>query len=300
MPKIKYTDYRPDKNSAALIATSISILESYRQQGYQLTLRQLYYQLVSRDILPNTVKSYNRLGGIVSRAREGGLIDWRYIVDRSRRVRSNPHWQDAKDFMQSVAPQFSLDWWEGQDRRPIVFVEKEALEEIVGMACEKYDVPYFANKGYLSASAIWHVAHDLMLKADNDCSDFVVFHLGDHDPSGIDMSRDIEARLKLFATSYESGTVTPDIEVVRLALNMDQILQYQPPPNPAKETDSRFAEYQKIHGDESWELDALEPSVIDQLISDAIESVISDRTAYEDRQLEQEQTRQKLLKIRIK
>lgn len=295
---IKYVEYKPDANSRALIAQSITILEEYQSQGYSLTLRQLYYQLVSRDIIPNNVKSYSRLGTIISRAREAGMIDWRHIVDRTRNVRSNPHWEDAKHFMETAAPQFHLDWWAGQEVRPMVFVEKEALEEIVGRACRKYDVPFFANKGYLSASAVWHVAHDLMLKSDDGCKDFIVFHLGDHDPSGIDMTRDILERLTMFSAPYDDHD-RPRIRVKRLALNMDQIEEYSPPPNPAKETDSRFAEYQRNYGDESWELDALEPSVIDRLISKNIEKTISDRGLFEARQEEQEDIQQRLLSLRV-
>jgi len=92
----------------------------------------------------------------------------------------------------------------------------------------------------------------------------IVLHLGDHDPSGIDMTRDIEDRLDLF-----SGYA--DIEVRRIALTMEQIEKQQPPPNPAKVTDSRYAGYAAEYGDESWELDALEPQFISDLIRDEIE-----------------------------
>lgn len=87
----------------------------------------------------------------------------------------------------------------------------------------------------------------------------VILHLGDHDPSGIDMTRDIVARLEVF-TDYAG------IEVRRVALNMDQVEQYGPPPNPAKLTDSRVGQYIAVYGLDSWELDALEPQVIVDLI----------------------------------
>jgi len=93
----------------------------------------------------------------------------------------------------------------------------------------------------------------------------IVFHLGDHDPSGIDMTRDNRDRLSLFA-----GV---DITVVRLALNMEQIERYRPPPNPAKVTDSRFEAYQREYGDESWELDALNPEVIHNLIENNVQCI---------------------------
>ena len=92
----------------------------------------------------------------------------------------------------------------------------------------------------------------------------MVVYLGDHDPSGLDMSRDIQDRLQLMTYGME-------VDVQRLALNFDQVEDYQPPPNPAKLQDSRAAAYIGLYGMESWELDALEPQVLDGLISGAIE-----------------------------
>jgi hypothetical protein len=90
----------------------------------------------------------------------------------------------------------------------------------------------------------------------------VILHLGDHDPSGLDMTRDLSERLALFCGQ--------EIEVRRLALNLDQVQQYNPPPNPAKTEDSRYPGYASQFGDESWELDALDPTVLAALVSDAI------------------------------
>jgi hypothetical protein len=89
-----------------------------------------------------------------------------------------------------------------------------------------------------------------------------IIHLGDHDPSGIDMSRDIEEKLELFTDSK--------IHLERIALNMNQVQQYNLPSDPAKATDSRFAGYQAIYGDDSWELDALDPPVLVSLIEKSI------------------------------
>jgi len=297
MPRIKYTEYKPNVEARKLIDLSNQILVDYEKQGYQLTLRQLYYQLVARDIIPNNLKSYNRVKDVISRAREGGMVDWLHIVDRTRNVRQKPHWEDGSDFMRSVAPQFNLDLWVGQYRRPIVFVEKEALEQIVGRAAGQLDVPYFANKGYLSASAVWNVAHQWML-LHPECKNFTVFHLGDHDPSGVDMTRDIETRLALFSSGYD-GKVAPSIIVERIALTMDQIDEYTPPPNPAKETDSRFRDYQRLHGDESWELDALEPSVIDTLVTEACSSCINDRNAFDLQDERQRRIRRQLVAVQL-
>jgi hypothetical protein len=98
----------------------------------------------------------------------------------------------------------------------------------------------------------------------------VIIYLGDHDPSGLDMSDgDIPKRFEIFFEKYGHDPVL----VNRVALNGDQIEEHQPPPNPAKETDSRFAAYQENFGDESWELDALDPNTLLAIIQAAIDEV---------------------------
>lgn len=298
MPYIQYRQYRPTPETAGLILKINDICEDYQKRGYHLTVRQIYYQLVSRNVIPNTVRSYQRLVSVISSAREGGLIDWDFIKDRTRRVKSFQHWTGVNHFLKDMAPRFSLDWWEGQPVRCMVFVEKDALEEVVGKAASSYDVPYLSNRGYLSASAAWSVAHNLMLTSLDDCEQYVILHLGDHDPSGMDMSRDIQDRLRMFSRPYDNQD---SIEVVvrRLALNMDQVQEYDPPPNPAKTTDPRARDYINQHGDDSWELDALDPDVIHELITTAIEQEIEDRELFdEQRQLESE-GREKLRKLEL-
>jgi hypothetical protein len=103
----------------------------------------------------------------------------------------------------------------------------------------------------------------------------LIIHLGDHDPSGIDMTRDNRDRLGMFAQH--------NVEVIRLALNMDQVEQYTPPPNPAKTTDSRAKDYIAAYGTSSWELDALEPRVINELLHTTIRGCI-DAEEWEERE----------------
>lgn len=110
----------------------------------------------------------------------------------------------------------------------------------------------------------------------------IVFHLGDHDSSGIDMTRDLLDRFTVFMG---------DIPVERLALNMDQVERFQPPPNPAKESDSRFAGYVELYGYESWELDALDPATIAGIIENALLSIRDDSAWQEIEDEEREQRR---------
>lgn len=266
MPKITYIEKKFTPQSLSMIERCNQVVADYERQGFSLTLRQLYYQMVSRNIIENTERSYKRLGDLVSNARLAGLIDWHAIEDRGRNLRQNSHWSNPSQIIRSARQSFRLDKWRNQDYRPEVWVEKQALEGVVASVCEGLDVPYFACKGYNSQSEQWQAARRLEGYMNQDQTP-IIFHLGDHDPSGIDMTRDNNDRLAMFMGG---------VEVRRLALNMNQIEQYNPPPNPAKESDSRFANYIELYGDESWELDALEPQVLVNLIETAILSIRDD------------------------
>jgi len=270
MPRIKYEDKNFRSSTLALIETINGIVEEYRAEGYDLTLRQLYYQCVSRDIIPNNQKSYDKLGRDVGNARMTGLIDWTAIIDRTRLLRGNNHWGAPSDIMNSAAESFAVDKWSreyGQKIRPEVWVEKDALVGVVGRVCDELDVNYFSCRGYTSLSEMWSASQRLLKYKKQGQTPFVI-HLGDHDPSGIDMSRDITDRLETFTRR--------ELEFERIALNIDQVEEYNPPPNPAKLSDSRATAYIARFGDESWELDALRPTVIAELITEAVESCRDD------------------------
>ncbi len=257
--RICYRDISFRPSSLELIAQVNNVTDEYRSKSYDLTLRQVYYQLVAAGIIPNNERSYKNLGNLISDGRLAGLIDWDAIIDRTRNLRQNSHWASPAQIISAVASQFAYDKWDGQENYVEVWVEKDALVGIVGQICGRLDIPYFSCRGYVSQSEMWSAAQRLSAYGAN--RDIVIIHLGDHDPSGRDMSRDIVERLELFG-------VTPEFR--RIALNMDQIEQYNPPPNPTKLTDSRCQGYINEFGYECWELDALKPEVIEELIRDAI------------------------------
>lgn len=167
-----------------------------------------------------------------------------------------------------------------------MWVEKDALVDVVGQACEPLDVPFFSCRGYTSQSEMWAAAQRFIRQGDRDQR--IIIHLGDHDPSGIDMTRDIQERLDMFGA---------DVIVKRVALTMEQINTYNPPPNPAKITDSRCGKYIAEFGDESWELDALEPKVITDLIKEQVK-MYRDEELYNavcDREYQEKQELQMLV-----
>lgn len=264
--KIEYTSKRFGARALRKIQLAEDIIKEYAGQGYDLTLRQLYYQFVARDLVPNTVREYKNLGNVINDARLAGLINWLSIVDRTRTLYKNPHWSTPADIVRACANQFSVDMWEGQNYRVEVWIEKDALVGVIQGPCTVLDVPYFSCRGYSSQSAMWRAGQRLLGYIEEGQTP-VILHLSDHDPSGLDMSRDIRDRLDLF-TDYRS------INIARVALTIDQVREKDPPPNPAKTTDPRAAHYIAEYGDESWELDALEPRYIETLITETVESYI--------------------------
>jgi hypothetical protein len=322
--KIKYQDWKPGAQARHIIRLAEDIAASYQQQGYDLTLRQLYYQFVARGHIPNSQAEYNRLGTVINKARMAGLFDWDYITDRTRNLKSLAHWDDPAHAIYSIADQYRNRLWDRQPNRVEVWVEKEALAGVIGQVAERHDVAYFACRGYVSASELWGAAQRLggyMRKG----QDVTVLHLGDHDPSGIDMTRDIEDRLRLIINhdnvvaavaqarrspaaalvqdnedlwraeitgqAHDIGRGYGTLDINRIALNMDQVEEYDPPPNPAKLTDSRVDGYIAAYGESSWELDALDPAVLDALIEDHIEA-LKDQDLWEQALAEQEAGRE--------
>jgi len=261
--------------SLTLIDTINSILEEYKKMGYKLSLRQLYYQLVARDFIENTVRSYKRTGDLVSNARLAGLVDWEMIEDRGRESLINTHWTSPAEILQSAALGFKLDRWQGQPCYCEVMVEKDALSGILLPVCRELDIRFSANKGYSSSSAMYEAGKRFAAVASDPESvvqEYHLFYLGDHDPSGVDMTRDIEDRLSLFTGGL-------DVQVHRLALNFEQVQRWNPPENPAKESDSRYSAYAEKFGESSWELDAVEPGELAGLVRTNVLDLI-DRTQW--------------------
>jgi hypothetical protein len=272
-------NFRPD--SLALIATMDEIVNDYMRQGYVLTVRQLYYQLVARDVVPNTERSYKRITSLVNDARLGGYIDWDGIEDRTRSFITKNRWENGKQLLNAYGRWYHMDMWEKQENRVFIIVEKEALAGVLEKICDTYDVPLLAARGYPSGTVLREfVEDDILPVASNEYDDPVenhgkqritILHLGDHDPSGIDMTRDLRERIFLFADNDQHRY---DIALKRIALTMDQIDEVGPPPNPAKSTDARFADYRRKFGSESWELDALTPQYLNALVKKHIDPLI--------------------------
>lgn len=294
--QIRSTNFRPD--SRTRIQQMSDIIDEYQQQNLTLTARQLYYQCVSRDIIDNTPAEYKKLTALLTDARYAGLIDWDAIEDRGREPNTPSEWSDIEALVASALRAYRLPRWEGQHTYVELWVEKQALAGVLEPLASEAHATLMVNKGYSSASAMKQSADRIKQavildqerwdEIDEELTEQieelgkespeykklqrergeelvtkcvlkpVILYLGDHDPSGEDMVRDIADRLKEFGV--------PRLVVEKIGLTIAQVKQYNPPPNPAKITDSRAEAYIAKFGPHSWEVDALPPQVLTQLV----------------------------------
>lgn len=239
------------------------VADEYGRQGMNVTVRQIYYQFVARGWAPSGDKTYDQVQSDLNKGRLAGLIPWHYVVDRNRTLRGLKTQKSPEDAVQRLRRSYRLDCWADQDWRPEVWDEKRALEGVIGDICSADDmrVDFYATGGYDSQSQQYE-AGQRMAEYVRRGQRPVVFYLGDHDPSGLDMTRDVEERLAMF-------TGVP-VTVQRIALTMPQIRQFNPPPFDLKEGDARARAYRDQYGDEAWELDALDPSYLKKIIREAV------------------------------
>ena len=276
----KYKEHTFKAKSLAKLELVNSIIDEYR--GYDLTLRQCFYQMVARGFIPNTKKEYDNLGILITNARYAGLIDWEKIEDKTRNYQGSYSlsWTPAEK-LQSAAKYFHLHKWQNQPNYVEVWCEKDAMIDIVARGCRATQTPYFSTRGYCSASELWRAANHFIKR--NDCKGRYIIYLGDHDPSGVDMPRYLDERMKLFGA---------DVEIRRIALTMEQIKTFNPPPSFVKATDTRRTGYIEKYGETCWELDALKPGFVEQLVDSAIRPLMDEKILAQTLELEKEQRRE--------
>lgn len=262
--KEAFKEVRFRESSRTVIDQANEIIAAYETDGIQLTLRQLYYQFVSRNWLPNTERSYKNLSATISDGRLAGLIDWSAIDDLGR-TPSIPGFYDTRaDFVnmlkRSAKSGYVLDHWKGQSYYVELWVEKQALSSVLHPIASQFQIGFMMNKGYSSQTAMYD-SSKRFIDQTRDGKQAVILYAGDHDPSGEDMVRDIDDRLRMFGA---------EVVVEKIALTKAQIVQFRCPPNPAKFSDPRATEYIAKHGRQSWEVDALDPKEMRKIAQRAI------------------------------
>ena len=261
MTMTAYVEKKFQAKSLSKIEKANEIIEEYQAQGFKLTLRQIYYQFVARGWSENTLRAYKSLGSIIAEARMAGLIDWAAMEDRTRMLRGMGSDSSPENTIDYAAESYRLNKWVNQPFRFEIWIEKDALLGVIQRTCNELNVDYFALRGYASHTSLHNAARRIK-GYEGRGKKVVILHMGDHDPEGWDITRDIENKMHTFGA---------DCEVRRIALSREQVDLYNPPPAPVKLSSSRASSYISDHGQEVWELDALEPAVMGQLIRDNVE-----------------------------
>jgi hypothetical protein len=234
------------KKTSALIETAAEILS----QHHPMTVRQVYYRLVSRQVIENTRSSYQSVSKALVAARREGLIPWEHIEDRLRRPRTVSMWAGLADFAATAAASYRRDVWESQRGYLEVWLEKDALSGIFEDALDHYGVTLNVGRGFDG----WDSIHNAARRLGNGD---VILYFGDFDPSGEDMVRSLRERLG------DQGTRP---EIVKCALTMGDIEAYGLPADFTKASDTRSAAFVAKWGDVSVELDALPIEVLRERI----------------------------------
>lgn len=280
-----FEEWSPQRHAQVELDHVNSIIAEYQRRGFTLTVRQLYYQFVARDLTKNTLRDYKRIANVIKRGRIAGLVDWEMIEDRTRNLCAPQHWNDPASIVATAAESYQEDLWRQQTYQPEVWIEKDALLGIITDVCQRYRVPYMSCRGNGSISLQYEAARRLTATGRRP----LILYLGDHDPTGLDMIRDHREKLALFAREH--------VEVRPIALTFEQVQRFEPPPNFVKEGDTRTSGYVDRFGtEECWELDALDPGVINDLIEDSIKGLL-DEAAWKKAARAEERNRRLLQRV---
>jgi len=244
------------KQSLELLTQVQEIINSY---DFALTLRQIYYQLVARQIIPNEQKYYKKLSRLCVAGRDEGILPEEGFADRLREVDKLSSWTDLNEFMQAVKRSYRKDKWQNQDNYLEIWTEKDALRSVLTEITYRYDVALMVARGQLSRTEVYRTAERYKAQSDKKCH---LYYCGDFDPSGLSIYDSIKKRIMDFGVF---------IDFERIALTQEQIEKYQLPSDPAKQSDPNYNKFVSIYGsDMVVELDSLPPDVLRKIIEDCI------------------------------
>jgi len=259
------------QKTVVLLETARAILA----EQHPMTVRQVYYQLVSRQVIENNRGQYQAVSNALVDARKDGVIPWDWIEDRLRRPRRVSMWDDLADFAKTAVSAYRRDVWASQENYVECWLEKDALSGVFEDILRNYGVTLNVGRGYDGWDSI-HNAADRF--GDGDGS--TILYFGDFDPSGEDMVRSLRERLAFFGCE-------PD--VIKVALTADDVKRYNLPPDFTKTTDTRRAAFVERFGDVAVELDALPIDVLRERITTEVESIMDLDALAEVRELEKKE-----------
>jgi hypothetical protein len=273
------------KKTLELLNAAKEILEA---SGSPMTVRQCYYQLVTKHIINNSIASYNKISRILGEGRDEGIISWDLIEDRIRVPHFVSQWDNLADFFDTVKQSYKKNCWQNQDNYVEVTVEKDALSGIFADELQTYGVTLNVGRGYDSKSSLKKMADRFIEQSELE-KNCILLSFGDFDPSGEDIFRALEEGLQKYGAD--------EVDCKRCAILKEDIELYNLPPDIAKKTDRRYSSFiQKNDSVDTVELDALPINVLKNRIKTEIEACIDSEPFFNDKKAEQQEL-QKLQKI---
>ena len=248
---------KPNRRTQGLVTAILAVAEEYDR----MTIRQLYYQLVSRGVIEKTEQAYKRVCDVSANMRVRGDLAYGKIADGSRQRRRVAQWSSPRSLMEQAVGQYRKDYWLHQPSHIEIWCEKDALSGVLLPICEEWGVHYVATRGNPSMTLVYESAIDMSHHPQPD----TIIYVGDHDASGRGISDRLEEQ---FAQHGLESTVE------RVAVNPEQIARYNLPKRPGKQSDSQQAKFAAEFGDASVEVDALPPDVLTAIVTNAITSRI--------------------------
>jgi hypothetical protein len=255
------------KKSLEIIGAAHRILSEINPAS----VRAVCYKLFNEKLIPNMSKGQtDRVGRLLTSAREDGLIPWEWIVDGTREIDRVASWSNPDALLRAAAEQYRMSRWDQQAVRVLLCSEKSTIAGTVKPITDKFQVGFLSLHGYSSTTS----AHDLATMSVQDNKPLILFYIGDYDPSGMHMSEvDLPRRIEQYG-----GRAS----IQRIALTQTDVLTRGLPgfPTDDKTRDPRHPWYVKRYGTLFWELDALDPNILRDRVEQHIMSLI-DRTIWE-------------------
>jgi hypothetical protein len=258
-----------------------------------MTIRQLFYRLVSAAVIGNCLRDYQRVSKAMTKARDDGRVDYDWIVDRSRATYRPGSYKNLADFgkaLENACKQYRMDYWQDQPSYVEIWCEKDAVTGSIDEVRRQYGVTVEAQRGFNSTTNVHNVAQRLLDKK-SEGKHLHVLYVGDWDPSGEEIQADVERRVKPWQYTANACVNLFDFHLYRVAIFKDDIRTFNLPPLRVKTADSRAAKFLRRHGDYAVELDALPPTELRARLRRAIEKVI-DHSAWDRALMVEEGQRQ--------
>jgi hypothetical protein len=218
----------------------------------------------------NCLECYHDLCNLLTRARLEQRIPWECITDETRPVLTWAVHADVQGFIRAELDGFLKNYWRDYQRsQPChleIVGEKMTLLGTIKPVAAEYCIPMTIGRGFSSLDP----RHKMVERFERSGKDkLVVLILSDFDPEGEEIAHS-------FARSIRDDFSIDNLEPIKVALTSDQVAAHNLPPiMQAKERSSNFGRFNAKHGKDVWELEALPPTELQRILTEAIDSVLN-------------------------